>query len=136
MGKRSLRFSILLMVVGMVITILSATNIIVPKVEGFYLGLGIGFFITGVALIIKYILYKTNKEFKDEIDTEKVDERVKFIEEKSWKTTGKLGILISCIFEIVLGIMGKFEMLQGVGFVVCLLLSLYYFFYFYYNKKF
>ncbi len=136
MSKKSLRFSIIISILGAMIIVLAILKVLVSPIEGLYMGMGIGLLFAGVLNIIKYILYKTNKEFKDEIDTEKVDERVKFIEEKSWKTTGKLGILISCIFEIVLGIMGKFEMLQGVGFVVCLLLTLYCSFYFYYNKKF
>lgn len=136
MGKRSLRFSILLMVVGMVITILSATNIIVPKVEGFYLGLGIGFFITGVALIIKYILYKTNEEFRKSIDEDIFDERVHFIEEKSWKAAAKISILVGFAFEVLMGILGNMEVFKGIALVVSFLLTLYSIFYLYYNKKF
>ena len=93
--------------------------------DSYWSGLGTAFIVIGALQIFRQIKYRTNKQYREDVDTRNNDERNRFINGKAWAWAGYLYVLIAAVAIIILQILGLKEISQTISFTVCALLILY-----------
>jgi len=91
----------------------------------FWSGMGAGLLAVGALQIYRQIKYRTNEEYREEVDTAMQDERNRFIRNKAWAWAGYLFVLVSAFAAIGLRIAGKDELSSLASCGVALLVFLY-----------
>lgn len=94
-------------------------------VDEFWGGMGTAFIIMGILFLFRSIKYKTNKSYKENVDTQLNDERNKFLAMKAWSWAGYLFLMLTAVASIVLRIMGMNDMSFAASMCVCAILLLY-----------
>lgn len=95
---------------------------------------GLTFFVIGMLQILRYIRYRTNRNYKEQVDISENDERNAFISNKAWSWAGYSYVLLMAMGLIVLLVMGKKEyLICSAG--LCLMIVLYWIFYLILNRK-
>lgn len=95
---------------------------------------GLTFFVIGMLQILRYIRYRTNHNYREQMDISENDERNAFISNKAWAWAGYSYVLMMAMGLIVLLIMGKTEYLICSA-CLCLMIILYWIFYLILNRK-
>ena len=93
--------------------------------DSYWSGLGTAFIVIGALQIFRQVKYRTNEQYRENVDTRNSDERNRFINGKAWAWAGYLYVLIAAVAIIVLQILGLKEVSQIISFTVCALLNLY-----------
>lgn len=93
--------------------------------DSYWSGLGTAFIVIGALQIFRQLKYRTNEQYRENVDTRNNDERNRFINGKAWAWAGYLYVLIAAVAIIVLQILGLKEISQTISFTVCALLILY-----------
>lgn len=93
--------------------------------DSYWSGLGTAFIVIGALQIFRQVKYRTNEQYRENVDTRNNDERNRFINGKAWAWAGYLYVLIAAVAIIVLQILGLKEISQTISFTVCALLILY-----------
>lgn len=103
--------------------------------DNYWSGMGGGLMAVGVLQLIRYIKYKTNAEYKENVDTAVNDERNKYISNKAWAWAGYIFVLIAGLAVVVFKITGREELSIMAAYSVCLIMILYWISYTLLRKK-
>lgn len=121
MNKKRMTLSIVWIVIGVILLILSLTETINQSV---WAGMGGGLVGVGLVQLFRNIKYGTNQEYREKIDTQNSDERNKFLSNKAWAWAGYCYVMIAAAATIILLIVGRPEYILTAG-SICLMLVLY-----------
>ena len=121
-NNKRLALSIFWAVVGLVLTVLSVTEVLDSSI---YSGMGGG-------LMVKY---RKDADYREKIDVEANDERNRFLRMKSWSWAGYIAILVEAAGVIVAIILGEETIRLILSFSVCLILVAYWVSYLILSRK-
>ncbi|MBR2504045.1 MAG: hypothetical protein IKB62_07970, partial [Oscillospiraceae bacterium] len=63
--------------------------------DSYWSGLGTAFIVIGALQIFRQVKYRTNEQYRENVDTRNNDERNRFINGKAWAWAGYLYVLIA-----------------------------------------
>lgn len=130
-NNKNIVLNIFWIVLGSILLVISSMGII----GEIYTGFGAGLLGVGIVQLIRAIRYKTNTEFRENVDIEIQDERNRYMRMKAWSWAGYLYVLISAIAVIVCMILSLEPYMQMAAYGVCLMLLLYWGSYLVIRKK-
>ena len=131
-NNKKLVLSIFWAVVGLVLTVLSVTEVLDSSI---YSGMGGGLMAVGVLQSIRNVKYRKDTDYRDKIDTEANDERNRFLRMKSWSWAGYIAILVESVGVIVAIILGEETVRLILSLSVCLILVAYWVSYLVLSRK-
>lgn len=133
MKRNDWRFivSILEILIGAALLVLGLTGVL----DEFWEGMGTGLIVVGMLMFIRQIRYRTNAEFKEELDVKEKDERNRFIAMKSWSWAGYTYVLVAAVGTIVAKILGHDDIMMMLSRSVCFILVFYWLFYLILQKR-
>lgn len=133
MKRNDWRFviNIIEILAGAALLVLGLTGV----VDEFWEGMGTALIVVGMLLFIRQIRYRTNAEFKEELDIKEKDERNRFIAMKSWSWAGYTYVLVAAVGTIVARILGHDDIMMMLSRSVCFILVFYWLFYLILQKK-
>lgn len=131
-NNKKLALSIFWAVVGLVLTVLSVTEVLDSSI---YSGMGGGLMAVGVLQSIRNVKYRKDADYREKIDTEANDERNRFLRMKSWSWAGYIAILVEAVGVIVAIILGEETVRLILSFSVCLILVAYWVSYLILSRK-
>ena len=94
-------------------------------VDEFWSGLGCGFIVVGALQIFRQIKYRTNEDYREQVDVAMQDERNRFLRGKAWAWAGYLFVIISAVGSIGLRLAGQEGMATMAACGMALLVLLY-----------
>ena len=118
-------------IIGLILTLCGHYGMI----DAYWSGMGTALVFVGVIFIFRQLRYKTNEEYKEQVDIEVNDERNKYLRMKAWASAGYWFVLISAVCSIVFRIMGKDTYSVLAGGAVCLLMVLFWISYLVLKRK-
>ena len=121
-NNKRLALSIFWAVVGLVLTVLSVTEVLDSSI---YSGMGGGLMAVGVLQAIRNVKYRKDADYREKIDVEANDERNRFLRMKSWSWAVYIAILVEAAGVIVAIILGEETIRLILSFSVCLILVAY-----------
>lgn len=104
-------------------------------IDEYWSGMGTALVIVGGIMLFRQIRYRTNVEYKSEVDVQVNDERNKYLHMKAWSWAGYFFVLIAAVASIILKIIGLDQLSQFSGLCVCLLMILYWISYLVLSKR-
>lgn len=104
-------------------------------IDEYWSGMGTALVIVGGIMLVRQIRYRTNAEYKSEVDVQVNDERNQYLRNKAWSWAGYIFVLIAAVASIILKIIGLDQFSQFSGFCVCLLMILYWISYLVLSKR-
>ena len=133
MKRNDWRFivNIIEILAGAALLVLGLTGV----VDEFWEGMGTALIVVGMPLFIRQIRYRTNAEFKEELDVKEKDERNRFIAMKSWSWAGYTYVLVAAVGTIVAKILGHDDIMMMLSRSVCFILVFYWLFYLILQKR-
>ncbi len=133
MKRNDWRFivNILEILIGAALLVLGLTGV----VDEFWEGMGTALIVVGMLLFIRQIRYRTNAEFKEEVDVKEKDERNRFIAMKSWSWAGYTYVMVAAVGTIVARILGRDDIMMMLSGSVCFILVFYWLFYLILQKR-
>ena len=131
-NNKKLVLSIFWAVVGLVLTVLSVTEVLDSSI---YSGMGGGLMAVGVLQSIRNVKYRKDADYREKIDTEANDERNRFLRMKSWSWAGYIAILVEAVGVIVAIILGEETVRLILSLSVCLILVAYWVSYLILSRK-
>lgn len=118
-NNKRLALSIFWAVVGLVLTVLSVTEVLDSSI---YSGMGGGLMAVGVLQAIRNVKYRKDADYREKIDVEANDERNRFLRMKSWSWASYIAILVESVGVIVAIILGEETVRLILSLSVCLIL--------------
>ena len=94
-------------------------------VNEYWSGLGTALIVVGSIFLWKQFRYRTDKAYKEAVDTQNNDERNRYISLKSWSWAGYLFVLISAVAAIILMVADRGDLVPFASGSVCLMVFLY-----------
>lgn len=131
MSKKRIAVQILEILVGVILLGLG----IAGKVDEFWSGMGGALIGIGAMYLIQTVRYHKNEAYRENMDTERSDERNKFLSMKAWQLTGGWCVIIAAVGTFVFKFAGKEDLMMLCSGIVCLMVTLYWVFYLYLRKK-
>lgn len=131
MNKKRLIVSIIEIFIGVALFLCNEIGVVDP----YWSGMGTALIVVGALNVIRSIRYRTNKDYRERVDTETKDERNRYISMKAWSWTGYLLVMILAAASIVLKIAGHENLMFLASGTVCLILVIYWIAYFILRKK-
>ena len=131
-NNKKLVLSIFWAVVGLVLTVLSVTEVLDSSI---YSGMGGGLMAVGVLQSIRNVKYRKDADYREKIDVEANDERNRFLRMKSWSWAGYIAILVESVGVIVAIILGEETLRLILSLSVCLILVAYWVSYLVLSRK-
>ena len=131
-NNKKLVLSIFWAVVGLVLTVLSVTEVLDSSI---YSGMGGGLMAVGVLQAIRNVKYRKDADYREKIDVEANDERNRFLRMKSWSWAGYIAILVESVGVIVAIILGEETIRLILSLSVCLILVAYWVSYLVLSRK-
>lgn len=133
MKRNDWRFviNIIEILAGAALLVLGLTGV----VDEFWEGMGTALIVVGMLLSIRQIRYRTNAEFKKELDVKEKDERNRFIAMKSWSWAGYTYVMVAAVGTIAAKILGHDDIMMMLSRSVCFILAFYWLFYLILQKK-
>ena len=104
-------------------------------VDSFWSGMGGALIGVGVIRLIQFIKIQKNPEYREKIETERNDERNKFIGGRAWAWAGYSFVMLNAVGTIVFKIAGNESLSQYCSYMVCIVLVLYWVCYLILRKK-
>ena len=104
-------------------------------IDEYWSGMGTALVLVGGIMLFRQIRYRTNVEYKSEVDVQVNDERNKYLHMKAWSWAGYFFVLIAAVASIILKIIGLDQLSQFSGLCVCLLMILYWISYLVLSKR-
>ena len=86
-------------------------------------------------MFIRQIRYRTNEEFKEEMDIREKDERNRYIAMKAWSWAGYLFVMLAAVGTILMKILGQETIMMVLSGSVCVILVFYWVSYMILQKK-
>lgn len=131
MSKKRIVIQIVEIMAGIVLLCLG----IAGKVDEFWSGMGGALIGVGAMYLIQTVRYHKNREYRENMDTQRSDERNQFISMKAWQWSGFWFMMIAAVATFVFKFAGKEELMMLCGGSVCLITTLYWLSYLYLKKK-
>ena len=131
MSKKRIVIQIVEIVVGIILLGLG----IAGKVDDFWSGMGGALIGVGAMYLVQTVRYQNNEEYRENTDTERNDERNKFLQMKSWQMTAGWFTMIAAIGTFVFKFAGKEDLMMLCSGGICLMVILYWVCYLYLKKK-
>ena len=131
MSKKRIVIQILEILAGIILLGLG----IAGKVDEFWSGMGGALIGVGVMRLVQMVRYQNNEEYRENMDTERNDERNKFLQMKSWQMAAAWFTMIAAIGTFVFKFAGKEELMMLCSGGICLMVILYWVCYLYLKKK-
>ena len=94
------------------------------KVDEFWNGIGSAFVVVGSLQLLRFRRFNKNEAYREKVEIECGDERLKYIRLKAWGWAGYLYVLITGVMILVFKVMGQdvWSFAASVGVIVLLLL--------------
>ena len=108
---------------------------IAGKVDEFWSGMGGALIGVGAMYLVQTVRYHKNEAYRENVDTERKDERNQFLSMKAWQWAGGWFVMIASVGTFAFKFAGKEDLMMLCGGGVCLLTFLYYVCYLYLKKK-
>ena len=121
MKKSHIIYRSILLIAGLTLIGLGIAGV----VSEFWSGMGSALAVVGGARLLQIYRLSKNEAYREKMEVQTTDERLKYIRNKAWAWAGYLFILISGIAVIVLEIAGQHLLSMVASCVVCLMLVLY-----------
>jgi len=131
-NNKRLVLSIFWIIFGVTLFILSINEVINSAL---YSGMGGALMAVGILQVIRNLKYRKDSTYKEKIDIEFTDERIKYLRMKSWSWAGYLVVLIESIAAVVAAILGHHIIQQVLLYSICLIVSIYWISYLILSKK-
>lgn len=131
MSKKRIVIQIVEIVVGIILLGLG----IAGKVDEFWSGMGGALIGVGVMRLVQMVRYQNNEAYRENTDTERNDERNKFLQMKSWQMTAGWFTMIAAIGTFAFKFAGKEELMMLCSGGICLMVILYWACYLYLKRK-
>ena len=109
---------------------------IAGKVDEFWSGMGGALIGVGSMYLMQSIRYQKNPEYRENVDTERNDERNKFLSMKAWQLTGGWFVIIAAVGTFIFKFAGREDLMMLSSGAVCLMIFMYWIFFLYLRKKF
>ena len=131
MSKKRLVVQILEIVAGIILLGLG----IAGKVDEFWSGMGGALIGVGAMYLVQNIRYQKNPDYRENVNTERNDERNKFLNMKAWQMTGSWFVISAAVATFVFKFAGKEDLMMLCSGAVCLMTFMYWIFFLYLRKK-
>ena len=123
--------NIIEIVVGIILSVCGFCGIL----DSYWSGMGTALIVVGALMLLRQIRYRTNVEYKANVDVELNDERNKYLRIKAWSWAGYLFVLAGAVGSIIFRILGMNQYSQFSAYCVCLIMVLYWVSYLVLRKK-
>ena len=105
------------------------------KVDEFWSGMGGALIGVGAMRLVQILRYRNNEAYRENVDTERNDERNQFLHMKAWQLTAGWFVIIAAIGTFVFKFTGREDLMMLCSWGVCLMITLYWVCYLYLKKK-
>ena len=131
MSKNRLTYFVVEILIGCILLGLGIAGI----VDEFWSGMGGALIAVGAMNLIRNIRYRKNAEYRENVNTERNDERNQFLHMKAWQLTAGWFIMIAAVATFVFKFMGREDLMMLCSGGVCLMIALYWICFFVLKKK-
>ena len=131
-NNKRLILSIFWIVLGAALIVFSMTEVLDSSL---YAGMGGALMAVGVLQAVRNVRYRKDPEYREKIDTERNDERNRFLAMKSWSWAGYLVVMIEGVGGVIAMILGKRDLQLIFSYQVCLIIFLYWLCYLFLKRK-
>lgn len=131
MSKKRIVIQILEIAAGIILLGLG----IAGKVDEFWSGMGGALIGVGAMRLVQMVRYQNNEAYRENVDTERSDERNRFLQMKSWQMAAGWFTMIAAVGTFVFKFAEKEDLMMLCSGAVCLLLVLYWICFLYLKKK-
>lgn len=131
MSKKRMAVQVLEILAGIVLLSLG----IAGKVDEFWSGMGGALIGVGAMYLVQTVRYHKNETYRENVNTERNDERNRFLSIKAWQWAGGWFVMIAAIGTFIFKFAGKEDLMMLCSGGVCLMLVLYWVSYLYLKKK-
>ena len=131
MNKKHLAVYIIEILAGIVLLGLGVAG----KSDAFWSGMGGALIGVGGMNLIRIIRYQKNEEYRENVNTQRNDERNQFLHMKAWQLTAGWFVMIAAIGTFIFKFAGREDLMMLCSGGVCLMVTLYWICYFYVRKK-
>jgi len=131
MSKKHIVIQILEILAGIVLLGLG----IAGKVDEFWSGMGGALIGVGAMRLVQTVRYQKNEAYRENVNTERNDERNKFLQMKAWQLTGGWFTMIAAVGTFVFKFTGKEDLMMLCSGGICLMVLLYWICFLYLKKK-
>ena len=131
MSKKRIVVQVLEIVAGIILLGLG----IAGKVDEFWSGMGGALIGVGAMYLVQNIRYQKNPDYRENVNTERNDERNKFLNMRAWQMAGGWFVIIAAVATFVFKFAGKEDLMMLCSGAVCLMTFMYWIFFLYLKKK-
>jgi len=131
MSKKRIVIQILEILAGIVLLGLG----IAGKVDEFWSGMGGALIGVGAMRLVQMVRYQNNETYRENVDTERNDERNKFLQMKSWQMAAGWFTVIAAVGTFIFKFAGKEDLMMLCSGGICLMVLLYWICFLYLKKK-
>ena len=131
-SNKRMALDILWIVLGAALILLTMTDVLDDSI---YSGMGGALLAIGCLHMGRNIRYRKDLEYREKIDTERNDERNRFLAMKSWSWAGYLVVMIEGVGGVIAMILGKRDLQLIFSYQVCLIIFLYWLCYLFLKRK-
>ena len=131
MKKNDIIFGCLWLVLGIVLAVLG----IFETLDEFWSGMGSALLIIGAARLLRGYRLGKSEAFREKMEINTTDERMRFIRMKAWSWAGYLFVILAGISTIVLYLLDNHPLSQAASLGVFLMIALYWISFFVLKKK-
>ena len=131
MSKNRTLVQIAKILAGVILLGLGITGI----VDEFWSGMGGALIGVGAMRLVQIVRYEKNSEYRENVNTERNDERNQFLHMKAWQMTAGWFVMIAAVGTFVFKFMGREDLMMLCSGGVCLMITLYWVCFLYLRKK-
>ena len=132
MSKKRIIVQILEILAGIILLGLG----IAGKVDEFWSGMGGALIGVGAMYLVQNIRYQKSADYRENVNTQRNDERNQFLHMKAWQMVGSWFVIIAAVATFVFKFAGKEDLMMLSGGAVGLMTFMYWIFFLYLRKKF
>lgn len=131
MSKNRTLVQIAKILVGVILLGLGIAGI----VDEFWSGMGGALIGVGAMRLVQIVRYEKNSEYRENVNTQRNDERNQFLHMKAWQLTAGWFVMIAAVGTFVFKFMGREDLMMLCSGGVCLMITLYWVCFLYLRKK-
>ena len=131
MSKKRMIVQIVEIVAGFILLGLAVAG----KVDEFWSGMGGALIGGGAMRMTQIIRYQKSEEYRENVNTQRNDERNQFLHMKAWQLTAGWFTMIAAIATFIFKFAGREELMMLCSGGICLMITLYWVCFLYLKKK-
>ena len=131
MSKKRMIVQIAEIVAGFILLGLAVAG----KVDEFWSGMGGALIGVGAMRMTQIIRYQKSEEYRENVNTQRNDERNQFLHMKAWQLTAGWFTMIAAIATFIFKFAGREELMMLCSGGICLMITLYWVCFLYLKKK-